>query len=36
MDNNIQAQEQPALTSDEKLLAMLSHFSVFFGGYSSR
>jgi len=30
MDNNIQ--QQTALTSDEKLLAMLSHFSVFFGG----
>ncbi len=36
MDNNIQeTQTQPvavALTSDEKLLAMLSHFSIFLGG----
>lgn len=30
MDNNIQ--EQAQLNSDDKLLAMLSHFSVFFGG----
>lgn len=34
MDNNIQETSNPVppLTSDERLLAMLSHFSIFLGG----